>query len=124
MEEYKPSEKLKEEKGDAIALAMPFHYNRQVSILATKVWSKKRAEELSGKETVLLLAYMSDKGEIKEVTFFLSETTMITPQEISLFEAKLKNLTFELRNNDLEGSNYIMISFNVNFKYLLEKYYE
>ncbi|MCD7972967.1 MAG: hypothetical protein LUG18_09950 [Candidatus Azobacteroides sp.] len=121
LEKYKPSEKLKNNEY-LIQAAMPPYYTKDIPIMAEEIWSKERAKEMRGKETIILRVYISDEGEIKEITFLLFETTTITPQEIFLFEQKLKEKKFQLRTDDLKGSNYILLPFYVNFTRLAENY--
>ncbi|MCD7972965.1 MAG: hypothetical protein LUG18_09940 [Candidatus Azobacteroides sp.] len=119
LEEYKPSKKLEENPQITISKALPENYN--LRDIVKEVWSKQRAYELNGKESILTYVYMLDNGKFEEIIFYLPIDTSITPDEISLFENKIINTQVELRTTELKGSNYILIPFPVNFAFLLKE---
>jgi hypothetical protein len=68
-----------------------------------------------------IFLYLSDKGEILELSFFADQKTKINAQELEYIETNIKNrIHATFSTDDLKGSNFIPLLRSFNFAKLLQ----
>jgi hypothetical protein len=84
-------------------------------------FSVNRLKQLENEKDLSIFFYLSDRGDVLEVSFMADENTKITARELEYIESRIKSdIRATFLKDYLRGSNYISILRRANFSELLK----